>query len=166
MIGESLNQIVASVPIMSIFFFTGGLFYTMCRCVKNEATSPYQKLKEIGVGSALFGHATLSTLLGVTLGQVLLPVPFLGGFAGGILGGYWGSLGSQRFASFMLSRRFRRVVAFLKKNVREGRYWDFSAGALQELGLDYGYFERSNPRGKAKDHIWLTAVCLCIASCY
>ena len=151
---------------MSIFFLTGGLFYTFCKCIKNEATSSYQKLKEVGVGGALLGHTTLSALLGVTLGQVLLPVPFLGGFAGGVLGGYWGSLGSRRFASFMLSRRFRRVVSFLKQNVREGRYWDFSAAALATMGLDYAFFERSNPRGKAKDHIWLTAVCLCIVSCY
>ena len=165
-VNGSINYMVVSIPIVKFFFLAGGLSHTFYHTFTNEVTSNSKKLEELGYTSMTTMGAVGTTIAGITLGQVLIPIPFVGAFIGGVIGGFFGSKGGNRIRATLSKNCVNSVIKYLREHVKEERYWDFSYTLLSTLGIDLKYFEQSNPRKKHKDYVWLTAVCYCLVCCY
>lgn len=86
----SMNYIVLQVPIVKYFFVAGGLSYTFYHTFSNEATSGSKKMKQLGSAGVTAVGSVGTAIAGMTIGQILIPVPFLGAFVGGVVGGFLG----------------------------------------------------------------------------
>ena len=86
----SLGLLMMEIPIMKYFFVAGGLSYTLYQTLSNEAVDAATKMKQLGHVSVSALGSIGASVAGMARGQLLIPVPFLGAFIGGVIGGYVG----------------------------------------------------------------------------
>ena len=101
MIGGSITILLQQIPIFNYFIIAGGLSFTVYRSYKDEITSSQKKMKHIGSASIVAVGSVGSTATGMVIGQMLIPVLFLGAFIGGMIGGYIGEKGSREITSII-----------------------------------------------------------------
>jgi hypothetical protein len=89
-INGSFNFIVSNVPLIGIMFVTGGYTYSFISVFKNKFKNKKKKFRELGVITLDVVSSLGTGLLGATIGQSLIPIPFLGAFVGGFIGGLVG----------------------------------------------------------------------------
>lgn len=77
-----------------------------------------------------------STLAGIFLGQLIIPVPFLGAFVGGVAGGYFGTKGVYRMNEFLDESNFRDTILYIKKKLVGGKYWKCTRYMLERIGIN------------------------------
>ena len=54
-----------------------------------------KKMKEVGKASIIAMGSVGSTMTGMMVGEIVIPIPFVGAFIGGIIGGFFGEKGSR-----------------------------------------------------------------------
>jgi hypothetical protein len=52
-------------------------------------------MKQVGKASIVAVGSVGATVTGMMIGEVVIPIPFLGAFIGGVIGGYIGEKGSR-----------------------------------------------------------------------
>lgn len=118
MVNGSARYLIESVPIMRFLFIAGGLTQSFYNTFNNEVTNGKEKMKEFSL-SYMTAIATLHTsLLGIAVGQVAIPVPFLGSFVGGIIGGYLGSKSGGMINSTIQNKGLAAIIDYLKASVK------------------------------------------------
>ena len=106
MVTGSMSYIIMEVPVMQYFFVAGGLTFTFYNTFKNEATNATEKMKQLSYSSITAIGSIGSAVAGMALGQILIPIPFLGAFIGGVVGGFFGEKGSKSLASALEKGKF------------------------------------------------------------
>ncbi len=90
-ISTTFSIAMAEIPILSYFIIAGGLSYSYYLACSNHATSSFRKANEVGSATFIAVGSIGSTVGGIILGQVVIPIPFLGAFVGGLIGGFIGT---------------------------------------------------------------------------
>ncbi len=90
MVGGTITVLLEEVPILNYFIIAGGLSYTVYSNYKDEISSSLKKMKQIGKASFLAVGAVSSTVAGMMIGEIVIPIPFFGAFVGGLVGGFIG----------------------------------------------------------------------------
>lgn len=92
---------MAEIPILSYFIIAGGFTYSFYIAYNNKATSTFKKVNQFGSYTMSAVGSVGSTLAGIMLGQVVIPVPFVGAFIGGVVGGFVGTKGVRDMNEFL-----------------------------------------------------------------
>lgn len=96
----------------------------------------------------------------------MIPIPFVGAFVGGVVGGFFGEKGSQKIVSILDKKQFISLIKYLKESQVNREHWEFKEKTLDKLGVNSKFFDKSNPRKKKNDEVWLTAICLSLVCFY
>lgn len=104
---STISYAMAEIPILSYFIIAGGFTYSFYIACSNEATSSFKKFNQISSATMSAVGSVGSTLGGIMLGQVIIPVPFVGAFIGGVLGGFLGTKGVRDVNQFLSRTNFR-----------------------------------------------------------
>jgi len=94
-INGTFNYIATNIPLIGIMFASGGYTYSMYSIFSNKNVNKKKKFQEIGFMTVDTASSLGSGLLGATIGQSVIPIPFVGAFIGGFIGGFIGELGSR-----------------------------------------------------------------------
>lgn len=90
MVGGTITVLLEEVPILNYFIIAGGLSYTVYSNYTDEISSSMKKMKQIGKASFLAVGAVSSTVAGMMIGEIVIPIPIFGAFVGGLVGGFIG----------------------------------------------------------------------------
>ena len=77
-----------------------------------------------------------SAFTGMAIGQMLIPVPFVGSFVGGVIGGYLGERGSREINSILDKRKFTKLIDYLRSHMTKNTYWTFTNEIIYKLGIN------------------------------
>jgi hypothetical protein len=56
-------------------------------------------------GAAMTAAGSIGSIVGgIFLGQIIIPVPFLGAFIGGVVGGFYGRKGVKKINNFVIKK--------------------------------------------------------------
>lgn len=97
----------------------GGLTHSFYKAIRSDARSGLNKIKHFSHASVASVSTVSATIAGVTIGQLLLPVPFLGAFVGGMMGGFLGSKGSANVSEFLHKKNFNEVIGHLRFSIEQ-----------------------------------------------
>lgn len=89
-LGSSFSLLMVTLPIMSLIFIAGGFSYSFYYIFQNKNNNLKRKFQQIGNVVIDAGSTIGAGILGVFIGQALIPVPFVGAIIGGIVGGLVG----------------------------------------------------------------------------
>lgn len=103
---------------------------------------------------------------GIFLGQVIIPVPILGAFVGGVVGGFCGTKGVRKINWFAEKKEFNGIVLYLKNNVVLEKCWEYNDEILEVIGVDKKYFDEQTRSKLFNKNTYLTAICFCIVTLY
>jgi phage tail tape-measure protein len=82
-----------------------------------------------------------TTVTGMIVGEILIPIPIVGALVGGVIGGYFGEKGSRSFKSILSNKQLISLISYLKGSVIENKCWKYSEEMLGKLGVSKKYFE-------------------------
>lgn len=76
-----------------------------------------------------------STMSGIFIGQIAIPVPILGAFVGGVCGGYFGTKTMRKINNFLSKTNYRDIIIYLKKTILTDRHWLCTNNLIQKIGI-------------------------------
>lgn len=74
-------------------------------------------MKYLGKASIVAVGSVGSTVTGMMIGEVVIPVPILGAFVGGVIGGYVGEKGSRELTAILNDKSFVKLISYLQIKV-------------------------------------------------
>jgi hypothetical protein len=141
---------------------TGGLSYIVYVSYNDEIASSLKKMKDVGKTSVIVVGAVGTTVTGMIVGEILIPIPVVGALVGGVIGGYLGEKGSRSFKSILSNKQLVALVEYLKSKVIGNNHWIYTQELLAKLGVSQKYFE-SKISTKAESHdAYITTLCFCV----
>lgn len=71
-------------------------------------------MRKVGKASMVATGFVGTTMTGAVLGEVLIPIPFLGAFIGGVVGGYFAEKGTRSLNSALENKNTIKIISYLK----------------------------------------------------
>jgi hypothetical protein len=166
LVGKSISFMLEEVPILNYFIVAGGLSYTVYVNYKDEIASSLTKMKNIGKASVLAVGSVGTAVTGIILGEIMIPIPFLGAFVGGVIGGYFGEKGNRFITSILSNNQLISLISYLKRTLIENDHWKYTGELLGKLGVSKKYFENSISIKVEKHDAYITTLCFCVVTYY
>lgn len=104
-IAGSISYMVLRMPLLGGLMIVGGFSYTLFNVLTNDYKNNQNKLADIGKLTIKTSASIGGGLIGATVGQALIPIPFVGAFFGGVIGGFLSTVGSNKAFSFLNSKK-------------------------------------------------------------
>jgi hypothetical protein len=89
-INGTFNYLATNIPLIGIMFASGGYTYSLYSIFSNKNVNKKKKFQELGFMTVDTASSIGSGIIGATIGQSVIPIPFLGAFVGGFIGGFIG----------------------------------------------------------------------------
>ena len=86
----TFNYVAQKIPLVGILFVTGGFSYTLYGIFSNDSVNKKKKFQQVGYVTFDVASTVGTGILGAAVGQLLIPVPFLGAFVGAFVGSFVG----------------------------------------------------------------------------
>lgn len=106
-----------------------------------------------------------TTMSGIFIGQVAIPIPIVGAFVGGVCGGYFGTKSIRKINNFLSKTYFRDIIMYLKKTILTDSHWLCTNNLIQKIGINEEHLNTLTNSQSEKD-TFITAICFFIVSFY
>lgn len=102
------------MPIVNYFVIAGGFGYQFYKVAHKRAASHTYKAKSLGINGGRVAVGFAGGFLGMTVGQILIPVPGVGAFIGGVVGGAVFETGGRHMTGFFQRKSFQKDIRYLQ----------------------------------------------------
>ncbi|KAM3134368.1 hypothetical protein pb186bvf_013481 [Paramecium bursaria] len=135
-----MTQLIQYMPLFKEFLDVGG-FGNQALTIHKEVYAPERKITPVGTLVT-----STSLVSGAIIGQVLIPIPLVGGIVGGILGGY---LGNKGINSYFKERNLKNANELAQKLVQQQQQdgsWTCSKAILDLMNINFKILNDTIPK--------------------